>query len=69
MKIRGEQKELAEEATELSGVLVANQLKKFVKDELQCDADEFGDKRAVSGAKRQRRHRRNRVGDGRAGQS
>jgi topoisomerase-4 subunit A len=46
MKIREEQKELAEERDELSGILGSKaKLKKLVKDELLRDAEEFGDKR------------------------
>jgi topoisomerase-4 subunit A len=46
MKIRGEQKELAEERDELSTLLGSKaKLKKLVKDELLADAEEFGDKR------------------------
>jgi topoisomerase-4 subunit A len=46
MKIRGEQKELAEERDELSGILGSKaKLKKLVKDELLAAAEEFGDKR------------------------
>jgi topoisomerase-4 subunit A len=46
MKIRGEQKELAEERDELSGILGSKaKMKKLVKDELLAVAEEFGDKR------------------------
>jgi topoisomerase-4 subunit A len=46
MKIRGEQKELAEERDELSKLLGSKaRLKKLVKEELTADAEEFGDKR------------------------
>jgi topoisomerase-4 subunit A len=46
MKIRGEQKELAEERDELSTILGSKaRLKKLVKEELLADAEEFGDKR------------------------
>jgi topoisomerase IV subunit A len=46
MKIRGEQKELAEERDGLSSILGSKaKLKKLVKDELTADAETFGDKR------------------------
>jgi topoisomerase-4 subunit A len=46
MKIRGEQGELAEERDELSKILGSKaRMKKLVKDELEADAEEFGDKR------------------------
>ena len=46
MKIRGEQKELADERDELSTVLGSKaRMKKLVKEELLADAEEFGDKR------------------------
>jgi topoisomerase IV subunit A len=46
MKIRGEQKELAEERDELSTILGSKaRMKKLVKDELLAAAEEFGDKR------------------------
>jgi topoisomerase-4 subunit A len=46
MKIRGEQKELAEERDELSKILGSKaRMKKLVKEELVADAAEFGDDR------------------------
>ena len=46
MEIRGEQKKLQEERAELEKVLGSKQrLRKQVRDELQKDAEEFGDKR------------------------
>jgi topoisomerase-4 subunit A len=46
MKIREEQKELAEERDELEGILKSKaRLKKLIKDELLAAAEEFGDKR------------------------
>jgi topoisomerase IV subunit A len=46
MKIRGEQKELADERDELSTLLGSKpKMKKLVKDELLAAAEEFGDKR------------------------
>jgi topoisomerase IV subunit A len=46
MKIRGEQKELAEEREELDKILKSKaRLRKLVRDELEADAKEFGDAR------------------------
>jgi len=46
MKIKGEQKELAKEKTELQSVLGSRQkLKQKVRDEIEADAEEFGDAR------------------------
>jgi topoisomerase-4 subunit A len=46
MKIRGEQKELAEERDELDKILKSKaRLKKLVRDELIADAEKFGDDR------------------------
>jgi topoisomerase-4 subunit A len=46
MKIRGEQKELAEELAELEKILGSKaRLKKLVKEELLADAEQFGDPR------------------------
>ncbi|HEU4602820.1 MAG TPA: DNA gyrase subunit A, partial [Steroidobacteraceae bacterium] len=46
MKIRGEQKELAEEQEELDKILKSKaRLRKLVRDELEKDAKEFGDDR------------------------
>ncbi len=46
MKIRGEQKELAEEQAELDKILKSKaRLKKLVRDELVADAELFGDER------------------------
>jgi topoisomerase-4 subunit A len=46
MKIKGEQKELDKERTELEGILKsAVKLKQKVRDEIIADAEEFGDKR------------------------
>jgi topoisomerase-4 subunit A len=46
MEIRGEQKKLQEERADLEKVLGSKQrLRKLVRDELQKDAEEFGDKR------------------------
>jgi topoisomerase-4 subunit A len=46
MKIREEQKELAEERDELESILKSKaRLKKLIKDELLAAAEEFGDKR------------------------
>lgn len=46
MKIRGEQKELAKEKSELQSILGSRQkLKQKVRDEIEADAEEFGDAR------------------------
>ena len=59
MKIRGEQKELAEERDELEKILKSKaRLKKLVREELIADAEKFGDDR-----RSQHRRARRRAGD------